>query len=68
MTDKEVDQLTECVSNMRLLPNTLKRYVSDCLWHFLKRIGYVIQEERFIQKCFSSKPKEFKSKFVKRKG
>jgi DNA-binding winged helix-turn-helix (wHTH) protein len=67
MTNQEIDKLAECVNNMRLLPNTLQRYVGDCLWYFLQRTGHTIEEEKFLQKCLNSKSKPFQKKVVRRR-
>ncbi len=68
MTKKEIDGLADCVSRMHLLPNTLQRYVGDCLWHYLRKTGHKIEEENFLQKCLNSKPKPFQRKVVRRKA
>lgn len=68
MTSKEIDGLADCVSNMRLLPNTLQRYVGDCLWYYLRKTGHKIEEEAFLQKCLNSKSKPFQQKVIRRKA
>lgn len=68
MTGKEIEGLADCVSHMRLLPNTLQRYVGDCLWHFLRKTGHKIEEEKFLQKCLNSKSKPFQQKVIRRKA